>query len=81
LSGITVFIVIAIFVKPGSSRNQSWYLRESFVGLSFAKKSVKAILPKKQPLTILIGRPKPRTKPVKMKRPIDKAKHVGIPNS
>ncbi|MCD6300496.1 MAG: hypothetical protein J7L82_00305 [Staphylothermus sp.] len=49
-----------------------------FIGLGVAKKLVKAVLPEKQLFVVLTGRYKPGTRPVKMARLIDEAKHVGI---
>ncbi len=82
---VTVFTVIAVFVsiilELGFLEGLVLVLTGLFIGLGVAKKPVKAVLPEKQLLIILTGRHKPRTKPVKMARPIDKAKHVGIPET
>ncbi len=82
---VTVFTVIAVFVsiilELDFLEGLVLVLTGLFIGLGVAKKPVKAVLPEKQLLIILTGRHKPRTKPVKMARPIDKAKHVGIPET
>ena len=82
---VIVFIVIAIYasitLKLGFLEGLVLVLTGLFIGLGVAKKPVKAVLPEKQLLIVLTGRHKPRTKPVKMARPINKAKHVGIPET